>query len=258
MMKNLSDLISQIEDERILRILGEIKEYGSWQSDDVLVLDQRSLGLALEGFKEDLEYYKDEYEQTGLTLYKCDIKRLESDISRLEKWKESAYLGVIKGNAPIRSISTAKECLEFFGEEGQRGDDAVRFYEAFFMEWASIKEMEEMHDCLRGYLIERKVPFLDNPSLKGNFYFLVNVCRPHAFKAVFVDLVNPLQRTVSVHFIQDAMAGERSYLVFKIGHPAGRYCKITIKDDADATKDKIYQCLDMLFAKASTWEEGKG
>jgi hypothetical protein len=138
----------------------------------------------------------------------------------------------------------------------------VRFYEAFFMEWATVKEMGEMRNCLRGYLIERKVPFLDNPCLKGDFSFLVNVCQPYAFKAVFVDLVNPLQRTVSVHFIQDDMASENSYytkhLVFKIGHPAGRYCEVTIEDDAAATKDKIYECLDLLFAKASTWEEGKG
>jgi hypothetical protein len=118
-MKNLNDLISQITDERILRILDEIKKYGSWQSDDVLVLDEWSMGLALDGYKEDLEYYQDEYEKTGSALYKCDIKRLKSDIARLEKWKESAYLGVIKGNAPIRSISTSEECLAFFGEAGK-------------------------------------------------------------------------------------------------------------------------------------------
>lgn len=128
------------------------------------------------------------------------------------------------------------------------------------VDWSDVQELENMRNCLQGYLIERKIPFLDNPGI--GFSFLVDIARPHAFKVVFIDLVSPLQRTVSVQFNQDDIGGEGSYyskyLVFKIGHPAGRYCEVTIENDADATKDRIYECLDLLFAKASTWDEGKG
>lgn len=125
------------------------------------------------------------------------------------------------------------------------------------IEESEIKELEKMYSLLKEYLSERNIPFL-NPII-NNFSCLVNFTYPFCFKEVFIDLVNPIQRRVSVEVVKFS-AGDTSYfwqaLGFKlgIGH-CGRYQDISIQDDEFATKERIFECLDWLFAKASTWEE---
>lgn len=117
-MKNLNDLISQIEDERILRILHQIEQDGFWYEKKISIFDIHKSDELIEDWKLEIELLGDDYEESGQDHYRVKAGNLRGDIKRLQSWKETAYLFVLLNGQLMRHIDSAEKCVEFFGKEG--------------------------------------------------------------------------------------------------------------------------------------------
>lgn len=120
-MKPLSDLISQITDERILKILNKLgaSEEGWISMGDNIFLCNISIAEAMiKDWREHIKYFKDRLSYFP-NRYKYRIKILRSKIKRLTSLLDKAYFYVIKDEAIATFVDSPERCVEFFGE-GQK------------------------------------------------------------------------------------------------------------------------------------------
>lgn len=115
-MKNLNDLISQITDEKLLRVLELVAKQGRYY-DERQIFHIANAPEVLENWKSQIEGMEEAYETNGWDGYKQPIAHLKESIARLESWQDSAYLFVIRGNTPIKCIDSPESMMEYFKDE---------------------------------------------------------------------------------------------------------------------------------------------
>lgn len=119
-MKNLNDLISQIEDERILSILHELKEKGiMYLGHNVGLFDIKEAPALIKSWQEDyIPFYLKEYELTGDIWHKTEATDTERAIEEVKKIMDTAYLFALKNGHIVFSVNSPERALTFFGGEG--------------------------------------------------------------------------------------------------------------------------------------------